>query len=202
MNVELFFNNETWENTVENDIKKNAGRAAPLPGRHHVYVVVVAEEYPEREHHLLIEQREGAVPESILEIMSDMEEEKQRLAREGKDRASALSFSEERMPLLVIELRMNPSAWKRSDLWKCAWIVTLLQTHNLMMHTKLQLPVSVGCRYRQAPATDRSGVRISFVIPRMVSGADFWNAEEPRRRRKPDDAPGVSVRRFVAGFAR
>ena len=102
MNVELFFNTGRGRTLLKTISGKNAGRAAPLPGRHHVYVVVVAEEYPEREHDLLIEQRERAVPESILEIMSDMEEEKQRLAREGKDRASALSFSEERMPLLVI----------------------------------------------------------------------------------------------------
>ena len=44
---------------------------------------------------------------------------------------------------------------------------------------------------------------LPFVIPRMVSGADF-NAEvaEPWRREKHSDAPLVSVNRFVAGFAR
>ena len=53
----------------------------------------------------------------------------------------------------------------------------------------------------------RSGVRnisqvLPFVIPLMVSGADFREEEQPWRLQKFEDAPRVPVQDFVRGFAR
>ena len=41
-----------------------------------------------------------------------------------------------------------------------------------------------------------------FVMPRMVSGPDFSPNTEERWRRSFPDAPFVSIRQFVGGFAR
>ena len=64
------------------------------------------------------------------------------------------------------------------------------------------LHVQTGSKWLSQWCPEYFSKVLPFVIPRMVSGADFREETVPWRRQKVEHAPRVLVQVFVRGFAR
>ena len=168
----------------------------------------VAKEYIETEGHLPEELREGQVPDSIATALREMEETRRQEELEGKkwshrlrlfrtknstpgDGASCVSKCTENIrPMAMCMDRNDNSLSKPADTQAGAW-----QGFGT-------LHVQTGSKWLSQWCPRYFSQVLPFVIPRMVSGADFREESEPWRRQKFADAPRVSVQAFVQGFAR
>ena len=168
----------------------------------------VAKEYAETEGHLPEEFREGRVPDSIAAALREQEEEKRKEELDGKtwskrlklfktknstpgDRASCVSKCTETIrPMAMCLDRSSSSISRPADTHAGAW------------KGFGTLHVQTGNKWLSQWCPQYFSQVLPFVIPRMVSGADFREEAEPWRRQRFEDAPRVPVQAFVQGFAR
>ena len=169
---------------------------------------IVQEEYPETEAHVPEGLRQGHVPPSIAALVREQKEQqakgggdKDQLDRRPKlfrekhatpgDRSTGVSECLEGVrPMAVCVDRSRASATTPAEAREGAFS----GFGHLLVRTGNQfLPQWCPQYFLQV---------LPFVIPRMVSRADFFDDQEPWRRTLFADAPRVPVQAFVRGFAR
>ena len=184
---------------------KDKGSALDLKAR---MKTIVQQEYPETEEHVPEEQRLGAIPPALLQAMRETEERRREEELKGESWCKRLKLFRTKnstpgeagrcvtkcmdniRPMAMCMDRSNTSSSTPADMRNGGW-----QGFGA-------LHVQTGSKWLSQWCSKYFSQVLPFVIPRMVSGADFREEEQPWRRQKFEDAPRVPVQAFVRGFAR
>ena len=172
----------------------------------------VAKHYPEEEGHLPEEEREGRMPESIRTILEEQHAEAVERAEEKEKSFEGLpKFKRRRMfpeknatpgekaraiTQCFADLRPNAVCLDKSAK-ACSDPATLREG---AIERFGEVHVQTGGKAIPQWESKYFSQILPFVVPRMVSGPDYY--PDRRWRRTSEDAPFVSVQAFTSGFAR
>ena len=165
----------------------------------------VAREYPETESNVPDNDKTGHIPQSVLEVLQEnkgstglsaatgeYECKKRRMVNEKNatpgDGARTLDNCLEDLRPHAICLDKNVKA--------CSDPATLREG---ALERYGELHVNTGRKEQCQFHSKYTSQVLPFVVPRMVSGPDYY---PDRRWRRPNEAPIVTPREFTAGFAR
>ena len=170
---------------------------------------IVAAEYPEREAHIPEAARQGEVPASVLASMRAMQEVGRAEEKQGRTWCKRTNLIREKNatpPPRGEEAskcldRLRPMAMC-ADRTNAADREPGVAREGALKHFG-NMMVQTGSRYLSQWCPEYFSQILPFVIPRMVSGADFQgDTSRPWRRQRLVDAPLVAIQDFVRAFAR